>query len=297
MALIKCRECGKEVSTKADVCPHCGAPQKKQQRKPIGCGAGILILFLIGFVGSQISQCNSEYRERQQAKEQAEAQQEKREKFDQQRSAFELQVDTHYSNLVETYNNGNFKEALKIANNFKKYKKYDYKDVKEIAIESEKKMLLEKVKLLPASKVKENLDAYKQLSNLSPTVQRYKDKVTFYQKKWSRLQKEKLDREFRASCKLEILDSHWYREYDYVTYEGRVKNISNESLKNVEAVATWYDKNGNLVTSDSSLIQYNPILPGQTSPFKVMEIYNPAMNKAGVEFSHLMGGTIRTYSK
>ncbi len=25
MALIKCKECGKEISTMADVCPHCGA--------------------------------------------------------------------------------------------------------------------------------------------------------------------------------------------------------------------------------------------------------------------------------
>lgn len=29
MALIKCPECGKEVSTSADVCPHCGFPIKK----------------------------------------------------------------------------------------------------------------------------------------------------------------------------------------------------------------------------------------------------------------------------
>ena len=28
MALIKCEECGKEVSTKAKTCPHCGAPVK-----------------------------------------------------------------------------------------------------------------------------------------------------------------------------------------------------------------------------------------------------------------------------
>lgn len=26
MALIKCSECGKEISDKAYTCPHCGAP-------------------------------------------------------------------------------------------------------------------------------------------------------------------------------------------------------------------------------------------------------------------------------
>ena len=28
MALIKCRECGNQVSTEASACPHCGAPQR-----------------------------------------------------------------------------------------------------------------------------------------------------------------------------------------------------------------------------------------------------------------------------
>ena len=30
MAIIKCPECGKDVSTAAEACPHCGYPFKKQ---------------------------------------------------------------------------------------------------------------------------------------------------------------------------------------------------------------------------------------------------------------------------
>lgn len=30
MALKKCKECGTEISSKADTCPHCGAPQKRK---------------------------------------------------------------------------------------------------------------------------------------------------------------------------------------------------------------------------------------------------------------------------
>ena len=39
MALIKCPECGKEVSTAADSCPHCGYPiksNKQVEEKPVG---------------------------------------------------------------------------------------------------------------------------------------------------------------------------------------------------------------------------------------------------------------------
>jgi hypothetical protein len=29
--IVKCRECGKDVSTEANNCPHCGCPQKQEQ--------------------------------------------------------------------------------------------------------------------------------------------------------------------------------------------------------------------------------------------------------------------------
>ena len=45
------------------------------------------------------------------------------------------------------------------------------------------------------------------------------------------------------------------------------------------------------ITSDA-LIEYNPILPGQISPFKVMVTENPSMRKAGVEFKSLLGGAM-----
>lgn len=52
MALTKCTECGNEVSTNADSCPKCGA---KVKRKSIGCGGIILILIVIGIIGSFMS--------------------------------------------------------------------------------------------------------------------------------------------------------------------------------------------------------------------------------------------------
>ena len=35
MSLMKCKECGKEVSTLAKTCPNCGAPVEKEQIQEI----------------------------------------------------------------------------------------------------------------------------------------------------------------------------------------------------------------------------------------------------------------------
>ncbi len=43
MALIKCKECGNEVSSKAETCPICGA---RISAKPMGCGSLIGVVFL-----------------------------------------------------------------------------------------------------------------------------------------------------------------------------------------------------------------------------------------------------------
>lgn len=91
---------------------------------------------------------------------------------------------------------------------------------------------------------------------------------------------------------LELVKYAWHIEYGYAVLEGQVTNISSQSLRNVAAVASFYDSDGDFITSSDALIGYNPILPGQTSPFKVMASENPAMQRAGVEFKKFMGGAI-----
>lgn len=95
-------------------------------------------------------------------------------------------------------------------------------------------------------------------------------------------------------AQLALLSSRGYEAeyggYHYV--EGQVQNIGSEPLKNVTAVATWMDKAGNFIKADDALIDYNPILPGQTSPFKTITSGNPAMSTYTVEFKTLFGGTL-----
>lgn len=66
MALINCKECGKQISDQAAVCPHCGAPLKTQ-RVPAkhaisnsGCLAILGVLGVLILFGSMIRACSSE---------------------------------------------------------------------------------------------------------------------------------------------------------------------------------------------------------------------------------------------
>lgn len=83
-------------------------------------------------------------------------------------------------------------------------------------------------------------------------------------------------------------------EFGYITCEGFVRNISGAAIEDVAAVIIYLDENGTEVSSDKALIDYNPLLPDQGSPFKVMTRYNPAFKEARVEFQELFGGRIRT---
>lgn len=52
MALVKCGECKKEISSKAKECPNCGSPVKSQTR--IGC-SGLFLIFAILVIFSYIA--------------------------------------------------------------------------------------------------------------------------------------------------------------------------------------------------------------------------------------------------
>ena len=50
MALINCRECGKEVSNKAESCPHCGISLKKKKLGLIGTIFNVFIILTFIFI-------------------------------------------------------------------------------------------------------------------------------------------------------------------------------------------------------------------------------------------------------
>jgi len=59
MALMKCKECGNEISTKATSCPKCGAAIKKKTGCLAYVGAAFLIIIVLGAIGSLLNDDSS----------------------------------------------------------------------------------------------------------------------------------------------------------------------------------------------------------------------------------------------
>ncbi len=91
---------------------------------------------------------------------------------------------------------------------------------------------------------------------------------------------------------LELLASNGTIGHGYHTVEGQVKNVSSEPLDNVKVVVSWFTKDGTFVKKDDALIDYRPLLPGQTSPFSSMASSNPAMTGFRVEFTTFRGAVL-----
>jgi hypothetical protein len=89
-----------------------------------------------------------------------------------------------------------------------------------------------------------------------------------------------------------LLSWNCQRAYGYMTLQGEILNRTNAPIKNLLAVARYYTGSKTFVKSDTALIQYNPIMPGQTSPFKVISTDNPMMVECKISFTHLFGGTV-----
>ena len=81
--------------------------------------------------------------------------------------------------------------------------------------------------------------------------------------------------------------------YGFAIVEGEICNISDAPISNLMVVATYYSSDEKLVRSDTAMVEYNPIMPGQKSPFKAMSTYNPMMRTCTVGFKRMFGGTVR----
>ncbi|MGA2286804.1 MAG: FxLYD domain-containing protein [Dehalococcoidia bacterium] len=86
-------------------------------------------------------------------------------------------------------------------------------------------------------------------------------------------------------------------ESDYVIVEGMVENIGDIPLKSIACIVMLFDAREELVTSSEALTKFNPILPKQKSPFRVMVKYNWDAKTYSIDFQRLFGPTIPWKSK
>ena len=75
---------------------------------------------------------------------------------------------------------------------------------------------------------------------------------------------------------------------------GRFTNISGVRLENVLALAEWYTRDDTFIVADDALIDLDPLLPGQSSPFETISRYNPAMQSCRVVLKDLFGPELPT---
>lgn len=92
--------------------------------------------------------------------------------------------------------------------------------------------------------------------------------------------------------KLALLSASCTSSVGYSRCSGSVKNLTDKPMRSVAVVISWVDANGVIQTADDSLIDYNPILPGQESPWDTIGQDNPALTRFRVSFKELLGGTI-----
>ena len=96
---------------------------------------------------------------------------------------------------------------------------------------------------------------------------------------------------------LELVSWHWYERGNYAIAEGEVLNKSSKALGSIQVVVSYYTDADEFITTGNAIIDFNPILPGQSSPFKAYARYNPKMTTALIRFKHVSGAEIKHSSR
>ena len=95
-----------------------------------------------------------------------------------------------------------------------------------------------------------------------------------------------------ATTALRLLDSRCFAEHGFRQIVGRVRNTTDRPIASVMAVGTFSTSGGALVKVESALLEYDPIMPGQTSPFRVIGTDNPEISNCEIGFRNLFGPAI-----
>jgi hypothetical protein len=84
---------------------------------------------------------------------------------------------------------------------------------------------------------------------------------------------------------------------DFRFVEGEVRNMTGDRFDHVEAVCTWFDERGRVVSVESSPVVEAPLLPGQTSAFKTMTKNRPDLTRFALLFRNVDGALLATFDQ
>jgi hypothetical protein len=321
MATRKCKDCGNQVSTRAKQCPHCGAPVKRKS----GCLGVIVLLFLIfvgiGIISSSVDQkpkpnssaprassssSDTTAPVRPPAPKPKPTTQPPPEPAPPDWDARQQELHAQFLREFTAPQVGTtISLQLKQGNTMQGVVKSLTED--EIQIQDgAATMGFMKTQLSPQSRIRCFAADY---ASLKADAQVKKERTQFDAERRAEHERRLADEKRRAeeearraearraqervsSAQLVLYDWSWSSEHGYVTVEGQVGNISGRKLQNVEALAQFYTADKTFITSDTALIEYNPLMPGQVSPFKVMLPHNPMMQTASISFKIMWGDAL-----
>ncbi|UCD89887.1 MAG: zinc ribbon domain-containing protein [Desulfobacterales bacterium] len=272
LRFTKCRKCGYDIGSDAEKCPVCGVKHEGGFNFGYIAVIGVTVIaFSVLYPLFQRPLNKILESERFPVAKKLE-------------KTFDDNIEQHYNKLVSSFNSKRYDKALEILELFSSSERLDYKDVKSIYTKTHIATLEKQNSLIPQSNVKEKLKIYKQLLKFGPHNSEYQNRVRYYE---NQIEREESD--------LALLRRRWYLRSGLATVEGEVKNISKGALERVQVIITWYDNDGNMLTSDSAFIEKDPIFPEHTSFFQVIKLYEPSMKTAKIEFKDMDGNSIATY--
>lgn len=69
-------------------------------------------------------------------------------------------------------------------------------------------------------------------------------------------------------------------------------NRTDKPISRLMAVGTFTNASHDLIKSATGMVEYQPLMPGQKSPYKVMASLNPLINQCHVAFKIMFGSQI-----
>lgn len=100
-----------------------------------------------------------------------------------------------------------------------------------------------------------------------------------------------------SGVKLVVESWSWSNEDNFVKATGEVTNVSGDSLASIEAEVSYYTSDGTFIKNDTGFLDYNPVLPGQATPFNTITTGNPAMSNGRLRFKEFGGSEIMSMDR